>query len=377
MYNVLNFGLITVVAMATFQAACNNQHFLGTLDADGQCPASTGAPVSVTELPEGTCTNGALSCTLLTQDLCPGGVGAGPLIDWTCNCVGGSWNCLQTSESKSTCLRFDGGIDSGSTLLGDAAAVDGLTTETACDPLTAPAIILGAVVGVGMDASGVLYVDAANGIFVSNNGKLVRQYVSATSQSGSSEFSFSFYAPGDDGASPRTLLVETQGDTASAMALGPGNSRSSLDQSDAGITSLTLTAVDVLSGLVLVNTPNVIAYIGDVGNGDVLLATLPLNQDSTSTDGGLSLFYGPPSNVAQREITTFDESKSGDGTVTFLVGSTPYVLAFGMLQGPDAGPLGTFTLESLTPAASVGLAITVRSPTPTSLPSDLSFTCLR
>jgi hypothetical protein len=43
------------------------------------------------------------------------------------------------------------------------------------------------------------------------------------------------------------------------------------------------------------------------------------------------------------------QTLSNDGTVTFLVDGTPYVLAFGTANGPDAGPLGVFTLEGLTP----------------------------
>ena len=62
--------------------------------------------------------------------------------------------------------------------------------------------------------------------------------------------------------------------------------------------------------------------------------------------------------------------------MTFLVGNTPYVLAFGMVQGPDAGPFGTFALEGLTPQGGAQIAVTLRSPTPTSLPSNLSFACL-
>ena len=62
--------------------------------------------------------------------------------------------------------------------------------------------------------------------------------------------------------------------------------------------------------------------------------------------------------------------------MTFVAGDTPYVLAFGMVQGPDAGPLGTFALEGLTTEGDGGIAVTLRSPAPTALPGDLSFTCL-
>jgi hypothetical protein len=129
-----------------------------------------------------------------------------------------------------------------------------------------------------------------------------------------------------------------------------------------------------------VNTPNVIDYVGDVANGEVVLATVPLNSASTLPDGGvedggLSIFYGPASAMVQRAITAFEETLSGNGTLTFLVGDVPYVLAFGMVQGPDAGPLGTFALEGLTPQGGAQIAVVLRSPTPAADPPGLSFTC--
>jgi len=253
-----------------------------------------------------------------------------------------------------------------------------IPTEMACDPLAARPITLGAVVGVGSDASGTLYVDAANGIFVSDGGALVRQYVSGTGQSGNNEFIFTFQAPSADATSARTLLVETQGSTAAAMALGPPDSRSFLNQTDGGVTSLTLVDPATVAGLTLVNTTNAIHYLGDIANGDVIMATLPVSYDSTAKYGGLAIFYGPPNAVAQRTITDFWQALSTyDGAVTFLVGSTPYVLSIGTAPTPDAGPLGsgTLTLEGLTPEGGTQVAATLRSPTPTARPPDLSFTC--
>jgi hypothetical protein len=252
----------------------------------------------------------------------------------------------------------------------------GAPTESACDPLAARAIALGAVVGVGTDTSGTLYVDAANGIFVSDGGALIRQHVIGTGQSGSNEFLFTFEAPAADATSARNLLVETQGSTAGAMALGPADSKSFLNQTPAGVTSLTLVDAATLAGMTVVNTPNVIDYLADVSKGDVILATLPLNGDSTSDDGGLSIFYGPPGAVAQRTIIDFQQSLSGNGSLTFQVDGTSYVLAFGMVSSPDAGVFGTFALLGLTPAGGAQMTVTLRAPTPAAPPADLSFTCL-
>ncbi len=257
---------------------------------------------------------------------------------------------------------------------GGEAAVSG--PETTCDPLAGAAITLGGIVGVGKDDQGTLYVDSANGVFVSGAGKLVRQLVTGTGAGGNNEFLFTFEPPASAGSGARNLLVETTGSTASAMALSPAASRAFLGQSDAGVTPLALVDPSTVSGMPVVNTPNVIEYVADVSNGDVLVATLPMNGDMTSNDGGLSIFFGPRGDVAECTVTAFEQSLSNDGTATFLVDGTPYVLAFGTVNGPDSGLLGTFTLESLTPHGGAELGVTLRSPTPTTVPTGLSFTCL-
>jgi hypothetical protein len=160
------------------------------------------------------------------------------------------------------------------------------------------------------------------------------------------------------------------------MALGPAGARSFLGQSDAGVTNLAVVDPAQVAGMKVVNTPNVISYVADVSNGDVLMATVPLNDDPQAVAGGLSIFYGPPDAVAQRSITAFVETLSGNGTVSFLVGGTTYVLTFGFVAQPDADPFGTFTLEGLAPGGGASLGTTLRSPTPTSLPTGLAFTCL-
>lgn len=251
--------------------------------------------------------------------------------------------------------------------------------EQACNPLAPSPIALGALIGVGQDAAGTLYVDAANGIFVSSGETLVRQHVLGSGQSGANQFVFTFVSAGDSAASARDLLVQTDGAGAVSMALGPEGSGKT--QSDAGVTALSLVAPSTIAGMPVVDTPRVIQYVGNVANGDVLVATLPLNQPAQSLDGGvadgdLAIFYGPPPAVAQRPIAAFQQSLSGNGSVTFLVGGTPTVLSFGYVPAPDAGPSGTFALTSLTPQGSAPIGITLESPAPAALPSDLTFTCL-
>jgi hypothetical protein len=260
---------------------------------------------------------------------------------------------------------------------GSAGAAPYDTNEQACDPLTPPAITLGAVVGVGKDAAGTLYVDAESGVFLPDSGQLVRQNVIGTGgEFGNNEFLFSFVAPGADVSTAQNLLVETQGTTATKMALGPADSKAFLDQSPPGITLLTLVDASSVSGMKVVNTPNVIEYLADVANGDVVLTTIPMNSADWTPATGETIFYGPPDAVAERKVTDFQASLSNSGTMTFLVGSTPYVLSFGTVPAPDAGPLGQFELQSLTPKGGAPLDVTLRSPTPTKLPARLSFTCL-
>lgn len=253
-------------------------------------------------------------------------------------------------------------------------------TVTPCNPLAAKPIALGPVVGVGKDGAGTLYVDSSHGIFVADAGStdLVRQHVVGTGSSGTTEFLFTFAAPDADLSTARQLLLETTGSPpmATAMALGPVTSKVFLDQSPAGTTALTLVDASTVSGLAVVNTPNVISYLADVANGDVILATVPMNVDATSSNGGLAIFYGPPTAVDQRPISAFEETLSGNGSVTFLVGGIPYVLTFGEVAAPDAGPLGTFALLGLTPTGGDALTVTLRALTPAVLPPTLSFSCL-
>jgi hypothetical protein len=248
--------------------------------------------------------------------------------------------------------------------------------EALCDPLAPKPIVLGSVVGVGQDAAGTLYVDSANGVFVSSAGALIRQHVTGSGQSGANDYIFTFQPSGSDSTSARDLLVETAGATATAMALGTVGARVFLNQSPPGVTALTLVDAATVSGTPTVNTLNAISYLGDVANGNIVMATVPTDSAATSTDGGLAIFYGAPSAVAQRPITDFQQSLSGNGTVTFSVDGTPYVLTFGMVRGPDAGPLGMFALLGLTPQGGAEMAVTLRSPTPAAPPPELSFTCL-
>jgi hypothetical protein len=51
--------------------------------------------------PEGTCAAGN-TCEVHTLQWCPGG-DRGPAIDWSCDCVGGAWNCAAAHRSPEYC----------------------------------------------------------------------------------------------------------------------------------------------------------------------------------------------------------------------------------------------------------------------------------
>ncbi|MES1206736.1 MAG: hypothetical protein ABUS79_12440 [Pseudomonadota bacterium] len=256
-----------------------------------------------------------------------------------------------------------------------SSQLTGSVQQTPCDPLAPQPITLGSVIGVGQSADGTLYVAAANGVFVSRSGTLFRQHVAGTGQMGSNEYVFTIQPLDQDGGGSYNLLVESQGGTATAVALGPSGSRAFLGQIDTGVTTLSVVPPSTVAGMPVVNTPNVISYIGDVADGNVVVVTVPMDPAPSPQFKGQSIFYGPPGALAQRTIVQFQETHSGNGSLTFAAGSTSETLTFGNVQTPDGGPLGTFELMTLTAEGSAPLAVTLRQPTPKSLPADLVFSC--
>jgi hypothetical protein len=289
---------------------------------------------------------------------------------------------LSIMISRATCFVLAAALgaaapaacNSSNDSVGGGGAGGSEPAQATCDPLAPAPITLGKIIGVGKDASGTLYVDAEKGIFVSSGDTLIRQHVTGTGESGSTEFLFSFEAP--DGSGAQNLLVETDGNTATKMALAPDGTKGFLDESPSGITMLTVVPPSTVAGMKLANTSNAIQWFGDVANGDVIMATAPVNPDPGAAHGGLALFYGPKSAVAQRQIVDFQQASSGGGSITFLASGVRYTLALGVEFGGDGGPFGELVLQGLTPEGGVEMNTFIRKPTPTSLPEGFSFTCL-
>jgi hypothetical protein len=278
-------------------------------------------------------------------------------------------------SSWPTVLLLAAGAPGCSTSSGSAASQPG-----PCDPLAPQPTTLGTVLGVGEDTSATLYVadEAPDGggqdrVFVSNGTTLNRQHVAGTGQSGSppnADYTLSFQPPFADAGDLRALLIQVQGGSVTGMALGPGDSRNFLGAADAGQVPLTVLDAGALAGLTIQNLPNVVQYVIDVSNGEVVVISAPMDASGYS---GFRLFYGTQTNMIERPITAYNQAVSGPADIAFTVGSATYTLNTMWTFGPDAGPLGmpsTATLDTGTGT----LPATIRTPTPNSLPG-FSFTC--
>jgi hypothetical protein len=263
------------------------------------------------------------------------------------------------------------------------AGPDGASNSSAsvpCDPLAPAATMLGTILGVGKDAANTLYAadtgaDGQNRVFISSANTLVRQFILGSGQMGGgagAQYTFSFESRDSDGADARALLVNLQGGTASAMALGPANSRSFLDDAAVGDTPLTLVDTSVVFGFAILNLPGTVQYVGDVENGDVLVVTAPMQPYSSA---GFRIFYGAASDEREGTITNFSQAFSGYPEITFIIGATTYMMVISTLLPADGSPLGEPGPGTLSIAGGPSFGFTLRRPTPKVL-SGFSFACL-
>ncbi|MBS2026597.1 MAG: hypothetical protein JST54_01730 [Deltaproteobacteria bacterium] len=272
-----------------------------------------------------------------------------------------------TGSSSST----DAGSAGSTGGSGSSGGSSGSSATASCDPLAPKPITLGTIIGVGRDAQGTLYVDANAGLFISSNGTLYRQVVLGSGQMGNDEFDFN-YAQADGGGAG-ALLVETASGTADAMALAPAGTRDFLGQPDAGVTPLQLVDASTVASMPVVNTPNVVEYLADISNGDILLSTLPLSADDSSTNGGRSIFYGSPAGAAQRSLLAFSQSRSGNGSLSFGLDGATATVQFAWTAPTDGGAAYT-SVGSFNDGSGNTLTATVRVPVPATL-DGLAFTC--
>ena len=251
--------------------------------------------------------------------------------------------------------------------------------EATCDPLAAPPTSLENVLGVGSDGKGTLYVaDKPAGAsepraFVSTGGgSLVRQDVIGSGESGSAEpsvteYSLSFAPPDGDEANAQTLLFDVGSGGATGMALGGSDGKQFLG--GPGQTPLTVVDPSTVTGLSIINLPNVVAYVADVSDGTSIVVTSPMDINSSAD---FHLFYGPADAMVERTIVTFNQALSGYPDISFQVGAAQYAMSIGGSFGADGGTgPGPGTLDT----GSASVTFTIRQPTPATL-SGFSFTCL-
>jgi hypothetical protein len=120
------------------------------------------------------------------------------------------------------------------------------------------------------------------------------------------------------------------------------------------------------------NLPHVPVYVADASDGTSVVVTWPM--DAYGTDES-RIYYGTKSDMIERPITAYEESKSGDTTITFKVAAATYTVHFAITFGdPDAGPLGSPGPVTLDKGGTMEM-MTLRLPTPTTL-SGFTFTCM-
>ncbi len=118
-----------------------------------------------------------------------------------------------------------------------------------------------------------------------------------------------------------------------------------------------------ISSLVLVNTPNELSYVGDIENGDVVVATHPPQRRPHERERRPRNLLRPP----RRRRTTEDHRVRADEEqlrLRHLPRRRRELRARVRHGASDDRPLGDFTLLGLTPGNGAELAVTLRSPTP-------------
>jgi hypothetical protein len=236
------------------------------------------------------------------------------------------------------------------------------------------------VLGVGKDGQGTLYVGetASTGqqrVFVASGGTLVRKDVIGSGQMGgtpTANYTLSFRDAFADIATARNLLINTANGQATEMALGSGNPKAFLGSGTNGDETLTVVAPSTVAGMRIQNLPHVPMYVADASDGTSVVVTWPM--DAYGTDES-RIYYGTKSDMIERPITAYEESLSGDTTITFKVVAATYSVHFAITFGdPDAGPLGSPGPVTLDKGGTMEM-MTLRLPTPTTL-SGFTFTCM-
>jgi hypothetical protein len=298
-------------------------------------------------------------------------------------------SAMRTSVGMIGVLAACGGCSAASSGIpgsGSASKNDpGSTISTApCDPLAGPPTTLAMILGVGKDANSVFYVGdvAPSGqdrVFVSHGTTLERKYVAGSggTGSGNAEYTFSFGDSPSDVAGLQALLIQTSGGKATAMALGPGNSRAFLG-AGSGQVPLTVVSPSEVASLAVQNLPNVVQHVADVSDGTTIVVVTPMEPYGTAD---FRLFYGKANTMIEYPIVSVNSDDYGE-YISFHIGKTTYNVFFNDPfeidggNGPQPGSLytGTSAGDPAFETPTGALTVIERSPTPTTL-TGFSFTC--
>ena len=207
-------------------------------------------------------------------------------------------------------------------------------------------------------------------VFVSDGKLLVRKRITGSGQNGGAPdqafYTFSF----DDGGSGQALLLTTEMGQATAMGLGPPNTKGFIGDPGAVTTPLTVESRSVLADFTLKNLPGEVTleYVADLDDGSEIVVTRP-TDDWTYRD--FRLFWGSPSDLVEQFVTNVSRARSGGTTIEFRYDGRIATATFTWVLDPDTSHPGPGTLS-----AGSEQGMTQRFPTPTTLTGS-SFTCLR
>jgi hypothetical protein len=244
-----------------------------------------------------------------------------------------------------------------------------------CDPLAANASAkLGAILGVGKDDSGTLYVaDEGDSqslrVFVSKGKTLFRKHVLGSGERGTGDYTISF--DGDSGSV--ALLIHQENGKATAMALGAADSKDFIGDPGAITSDLTIEGTSAISGFSVHDLPGEIEYVADVDDGSVMVVTHPADDYDEME---FRMFYGRPPVLDERHVTSVNRSGTGDTHIVFAVGNSSYDAYFTVDMTESDGGFSFHPGQgSLDEGNGKSVSVTQRWPTPTAL-SDFSFNCL-
>jgi hypothetical protein len=239
-------------------------------------------------------------------------------------------------------------------------------------------VTLGTILGVGQDAQGTIYLadevpsTYTNRVFVSSGNTLYRKHILGSGESGGltdMDYTFSY----EDGANSQALIIQVRGGNVTAMALGPSSSRAFIG-GDPSQQPLTVLDPSAISGMALQDLPGVIEYLADVADGNVIVVTRPMDA---SNYADFRVFYGSQDGMVERHVENVSRGMSVGGPtyITFDVGPAQYSVVFTLTMDLDSGLVTGPGPGTLTTGNGATLAVTQRTPAPTSLPG-FAFTCL-